>query len=186
MQIKKSKEKSWFKLWFFPSYLVLLWGFNKKDCYVKYLFTSKEAEIGRWFRYSPHKNYPSLWLFPFPLYHGLKDTLKAFDDFQNNQKSVWSNAFWYIKVCIFWKCIQWAKYWDKTQLLKKSSSGKLGGTKIALRAATHQFYFQFAILQCVKAQGSSLKSCGIFHFRFRFVFIKVCIFIEQNAWTLSL
>ena len=20
--------------------------------------------------------------------------------------SVWSNVFWYIKVCIFWKCIQ--------------------------------------------------------------------------------
>ena len=27
---------------------------------------------------------------------------------------------------------------------------------------------------------------GIFHFRFRFVFIKVYIFVQQNAWTLSL
>ena len=49
-------------------------------------------------------------------------------------------------------------------MLKKSSSGKLGGTKSTLRAVTHQFYFQFAILQCVKAQGSSLKNCGISHF----------------------
>ena len=34
-----------------------------------------------------------------------KDTLKAFDDFKNKQRSVWSNVFWYVKVCIFWKCI---------------------------------------------------------------------------------
>ena len=26
--------------------------------------------------------------------------------------------------------------------------------------------------------------CGIFHFRFRFVFIKVYIFLQQNAWPL--
>ena len=26
--------------------------------------------------------------------------------------------------------------------------------------------------------------CGIFHFRFRFVFIKVYIFVQQNACTL--
>ena len=48
-----------------------------------------------------------------------KDTLKAFDDFKNNQKSVWSNAFWYVKVCIFWKCIQCTIHWDKTSMLKK-------------------------------------------------------------------
>ena len=28
--------------------------------------------------------------------------------------------------------------------------------------------------------------CGIFHFRFRFVFIKVYIFLQQNAWPLWL
>ena len=28
--------------------------------------------------------------------------------------------------------------------------------------------------------------CGIFHFQFRFVFIKLYIFIRQKAWTLSL
>ena len=26
--------------------------------------------------------------------------------------------------------------------------------------------------------------CGILHFRFRFVFIKVYIFVQQNTWTL--
>ena len=35
-----------------------------------------------------------------------KDPPKAFDDFKNKQKNVWSNFFWYEKVCIFWRCIQ--------------------------------------------------------------------------------
>ena len=52
-----------------------------------------------------------------------KDTLKAFDDFKNKQKSVWSNVYGYVKVCIFWKCIQYSVLWDKTQMLKKNSFG---------------------------------------------------------------
>ena len=48
----------------------------------------------------------------------LKDTLKAFDDFKNKQKIVWSKIFWYVKVCVFWKCIQSTIDWDKTQMLK--------------------------------------------------------------------
>ena len=59
----------------------------------------------------------------------IKDALKAFDDFKNKQKSVWSNVFWYVKVCIFWKCIQYTIYWDKTQMLKKFPSDKMKGTK---------------------------------------------------------
>ena len=38
--------------------------------------------------------------------HTVKDTLKAFDDFKNKQRDACSNVFWYVKVCIFWKCIQ--------------------------------------------------------------------------------
>ena len=49
----------------------------------------------------------------------VKDTLKAVGDFKNKQKSVWSKVFWYIKACIFWKCIQYTIHWDKTQKLKK-------------------------------------------------------------------
>ena len=48
-----------------------------------------------------------------------KVTMKAFDDFKNTQKSFWSNVFWYVIVCIFWKCIQYTIHWDKTQMLKK-------------------------------------------------------------------
>ena len=33
----------------------------------------------------------------------LKDTLKAFHDFQNKQKSAGSNDFWYVNIYIFWK-----------------------------------------------------------------------------------
>ena len=32
------------------------------------------------------------------LRHGVKDILKVFDDFENKQKSVWNNIFWYVKV----------------------------------------------------------------------------------------
>ena len=92
----------------------------------------------------------------------LKDTLKAFGDFQDKQKCGWSNAFWYIKVCIFWKCVQYTIDWDKAQMLKKFSSDKASGTKNTLfsfvSSNSSQFYFQFAILAWAKVEGSSLKN----------------------------
>ena len=48
----------------------------------------------------------------------LKDTLKAFDNFKNKQKSVWSNVFWYVKVC------KYTIHWDKTKMFKKISFGQ--------------------------------------------------------------
>ena len=38
---------------------------------------------------------------------------------KNKQKSVWSNVFWYVKVRIFRKCIQYVIQWDKAQMLKR-------------------------------------------------------------------
>ena len=74
----------------------------------------------------------------------LHDTLKAFDDFKNKQKNVWSNVFWQIKVRIFWKCIQYTTQWDKKQMLKKFLLAKINGTKNAvfflLRAPTHHSF----------------------------------------------
>ena len=68
----------------------------------------------------------------------------TFDDFKNNQKSVWSNVFWYVKVCIFWKFIHYAMHWDKTQMLTEFSSDKINGTKNALffllQAPTHHSF----------------------------------------------
>ena len=113
-------------------------------------------------------------------------------DFKTKQKSVWSNGFWYLKVFISWKCIQYTIHWDKTQILKKFPSDKINGTKNTLfflsRAPTHHsFTFNLRFLYELKHKVRLSKTvCGIFHFRFRFVFIKVYIFVQQNAWTLWL
>ena len=56
----------------------------------------------------------------------------SFDGFNNKPKSVWSNAFWYVKVCIFWKCIQYTIHWDKTQMLEKFPLEKINCVKNAL------------------------------------------------------
>ena len=107
-----------------------------------------------------------------------KTNSKAFDDFKNKQKSVWSNVFWYVKVCVFQKCIQYTIYWDKTQMLKKFPSEKVSGTKNAMlflsRAPTrHNFTFNSQFLFELKYKVCLSKILyGIFHFRFRFIFIK--------------
>ena len=56
--------------------------------------------------------------------------LKAFNDFKNKQKSVWSNVFLICKsIHILWKCIQYTIHWDKTQILKKNPLDKINCTK---------------------------------------------------------
>ena len=95
---------------------------------------------------------------------------------KTSNKSVWSNGFWYVKVCIFWKCIQYSIQWDETQILKTLPSDKINGTKNALfflsRAPTHRsFIFNLRFLYELKHKVRLTKTvCGIFHFRFRFVF----------------
>ena len=75
-------------------------------------------------------------------------------------------------------------------MLKKIPSDKINGTKNALfsllRAPTHHsFTFNLRFLYELKHNVRLSKTvCGIFHFRFRFVFIKVEIFVQQNAWAL--
>ena len=102
--------------------------------------------------------------------------LRAFDDFKNKQKSVWSNDFWYVLVCILWKCIQYTIHGDKAQMLKKFQSDKTNGTKNALfflsRAPTHHsFTFNFRFLYELKHKVQISEAVGgIFHFRFLFVF----------------
>ena len=112
----------------------------------------------------------------------VKDTLKAFDDFKNKQKSVWSNVFWYVKVCIFWKSIQCTIHGDKTQVLKKNPSDKINSTNNALfslvSTKSSQFYFSFAILIWTEVKRFvSLKLCvgfSIFNsvsFSLKFIFL---------------
>ena len=75
-------------------------------------------------------------------------------------------------------------------MLKNIPLGKINGAKNTLfflsRAPTHHsFTFNLQFLYELKHKVRLSKTvCGIFHFRFRFVFIKVYIFVQQNAWTL--
>ena len=75
-------------------------------------------------------------------------------------------------------------------MLKKFSSGKINDTKNALffllRAPTHHnFTFNLPFLYELKHKARVSKTVhGIFHLQFRFIFNKVYIFVQQNAWTL--
>ena len=75
------------------------------------------------------------------------------------------------------------------QILKKFFSDKINGTKNSyffLSAPTHHSFAFLQFLYELKHKARLSKTvCGIFHsIRFRFVFIKVYIFGQQNAWTL--
>ena len=108
-------------------------------------------------------------------------TLKPYDDFKNKQKSEWSNvSFWYVKVFIFWKCIQHTIHWDKAQMLKKNSVRQY--KRHCLLALTLFFFRELEfftdlllICDCYMSWSKrfvSLKLCWIFHFRFLSGFIK--------------
>ena len=74
-------------------------------------------------------------------------------------------------------------------MFKKIHSDKIDSRKNALfflsRAPTHRsFTFNLQFLYELKRKVIFFKTvCGIFHLRFRSVFIKVYIFVQQNAWT---
>ena len=75
-------------------------------------------------------------------------------------------------------------------MLRKFPLDKINGRKNALfflsRAPTqHSFIFDLRFLYELKHEVHLSKTvCGIFHFRFRLIFIKDYIFVQQNAWTL--
>ena len=86
----------------------------------------------------------------------------------------WSYFFLYVKVCIFWKCIQYTIHWDKTQMLKKFPSDKINYTKNALSFLSwapihHSFTFNFQLLYELKHKVHLSKTtCGIFLFSIPF------------------
>ena len=75
-------------------------------------------------------------------------------------------------------------------MFNKCPSDKINGTKNDLfflsRASTHHsFTFSLRFLCELKHKVRLSKSiCKIFHFRFPFVSIKVCIFVQRKAWIL--
>ena len=76
--------------------------------------------------------------------------------------------------------------------LKKIHSNKINGTKNAFfflswAPSHHSFTFNLRFLYQLKLKVRLSKTVGrIFHFQFCFDFIKVCIFVPQNVWTLWL
>ena len=75
-------------------------------------------------------------------------------------------------------------------MLKRKSFGQEKRLKnvlfFLLRAPTHlSFTFNSQLLYELKHKVRLSKTvCMIFHFRLRFDFKKVYIFVQQNAWTL--
>ena len=126
-----------------------------------------------------------MWSFQF-----INDILKAFDQFKNKQQKCMKHCFLLHKVCMLWKCIQYTIHWNEILMLKKFSSDKINGTKNKLfflsQALTHHsFTFNLQFLYELKHKVCLSKTVsGIFHFWFGLVFIKVYIFVQQNAWTL--
>ena len=64
-------------------------------------------------------------------------------DEARKQKSVWSNVFWYVKVSILWKCVQYTIHWDKTNMFFPSD--KINGTKNVLFLFTSSNSLQFYV-----------------------------------------
>ena len=102
------------------------------------------------------------------------------------------NIFSYVKVRVFWKRIHYTVHWDEIQMFKKFPLDRMNDTKYALffpsRAPIHHsLTFNLRFKDELKRKiGLSKTVCGIYHLRFRFVFIKVYIFVQKNAWTHSL
>ena len=90
--------------------------------------------------------------------------------------------FWYVKVCILWKCVQYTIHWVKTQMLEKVSSDKIDKNVVVFlsRVPTHHsLTFNLQFLYELRHRNRLSKTlCGIFHFRLLFVVIKVYNFVQ--------
>ena len=101
----------------------------------------------------------------------IKDTLKAFENFKNKQKNVWTNVFWYVRYIFN------TLYIMMKQMLKFFPLNKINGPKNApfflSRAPTrHSFTFDLRFSYELKHKVRiSNTVCEIFHFRFRFYVI---------------
>ena len=74
--------------------------------------------------------------------------------------------FSYLKVYIFWRFIQYIIHWDKTNF-----------RDVKLISSTFNSQFLYELQHKVRLSKGVF---GIFHFRFRFVFIKVYVFFNKK------
>ena len=96
---------------------------------------------------------------------------EGFNNFKTNQQKCRGNVFWYVKIPIFWKCIQYTIHWDKTQILEKFPLDKINGTENALlfllQATTNRsftFTLQFLYARKHKVRLSKTVRFSIFDF----------------------
>ena len=127
-------------------------------------------------------------LFPNVYKKGLlKDTLKAFNDLETSNKSVSSNVFWYVKYA-YSESVFNVLYIEIKH--KQFSSEKINNTKNAFFYLSRTPIITVSHLICDSYKSwstsfVSLKLCGIFYFRFRFVFIKFIFFFNKKRVHLS-
>ena len=121
----------------------------------------------------------------------LKDALKTFDDFKNKQQKCMKKYFLICKSICILKMYS-IRCTLRQNILKKFPSDNINGTEKAVYFLSwapthHSFTFNLRFLNELKRNVCLSKIvCGIFHFRFCFIFIKVYISVQQNAWTLWL
>ena len=86
--------------------------------------------------------------------------------------------------------VVYSKHYTLRYNAKKNPLDKINGTKNVLfflleAPAHHSFTFNSQFLYELKHNVCLSKTvCGIFHFQFRSAFVKVNIFVQQNALTL--
>ena len=89
-----------------------------------------------------------------------------------------------VKVCIFWKFIQYTIHRDKIQTLKKFPQNKLNmrrNPSFFFREIHHSFIFDTRFLYKLEHEARLSKSLrGIFHCRFGFIFFKVYFFAQEK------
>ena len=90
-------------------------------------------------------------------------------------KGVWRNVFWYVKICIFWKCIQYTIQSHKTKIFKKFLLDNINGTKndlfSLLRDPTHHsFFFNLWFLYQLKHNVCLSNTVCVWHFPFSIPF----------------
>ena len=146
-----------------------------------------------WWDWSRISILPVLYVFFLLRIHWMLSTILKI----SNKSSVWSNVFWYVKVCIFWKCIQYNIHWGKkTNLCQiKFPLDKVRGTKnilcfLSQAPSHHSFAFNFRFLYEVKHKVRLSKTVyGIFPInsvsfllRFIFLFNKMHRLFDFKTW----
>ena len=113
----------------------------------------------------------------------LKNTLKTFDDFKKKQQKCMEECLLICKSIYLLKIYLIHYILQKNANVKKIPSDKINVTKNALfflsrTSAQRSFTFNWQFLYELKHRVYlSNTVCGIFHFRFRFLFLKVYIFV---------